>query len=77
MVGFNVGKKPAIELRVQPRQPMLNWTLTFLILALIAGILGFSSLAGAAASVAQILFVIFLVLLVVSGLSRAVQGKNP
>ena len=56
---------------------MLSWSLTFLVLALIAGILGFGVLAGAAMQIAQILFVVFLVLLVVSALSRAMRGKTP
>lgn len=60
-----------------PHHSMLNWTLTFLILALIAGVLGFTSLAGAAASIAQVLFIVFLILLVVSALARALQGKAP
>jgi uncharacterized membrane protein YtjA (UPF0391 family) len=47
---------------------MLNWTLTFLVLALIAGVLGFTSVAGAAASIAQVLFVIFLGLLLSSAI---------
>ena len=59
-----------------PPFAMLNWTLTFLILALIAAILGFTGIAGAAASVAQVLFVIFLILLLVSGLGRGLNGKN-
>lgn len=56
---------------------MLSWSLTFLVLALVAALLGFGTLAGTAASIAQILFVIFLVLLVVSALSRALRGKTP
>lgn len=55
---------------------MLNWTLTFLLLALIVGILGFSGLAGAAAGIAQVLCGLFLVLLVVSGLTDSMSGKN-
>jgi uncharacterized membrane protein YtjA (UPF0391 family) len=65
------------EMRNEPLpQAMLNWTLTFLILALIVGVLGFSSLAGAAASIAQVLFVVFLVLLVISGFNGGAHGKN-
>jgi len=45
---------------------MLGWTVTFLIIALIAGILGFTTIAGAATGIAKILFVIFLVLFLVS-----------
>ena len=44
---------------------MLSWSLTFLVLALIAGVLGFGVIAGTAASIAKILFVVFLVLFVI------------
>ncbi len=40
---------------------MLGWTLSFLVLALIAGLLGFTGIAGEAAFVARILFFVFLV----------------
>jgi uncharacterized membrane protein YtjA (UPF0391 family) len=52
---------------------MLSWSMTFLVIGLIAGILGFSGIA-AATQIAWILFVVFLVLFVVSlimGRSRA------
>ena len=45
---------------------MLSWTLTFIVVALIAGVLGFGTLAGAAATVAKVCFVLFLVLFVIS-----------
>jgi uncharacterized membrane protein YtjA (UPF0391 family) len=45
---------------------MLNWTVTFLILALIAGLLGFTRLAGAAAGISQTLFALFIGLMIVS-----------
>ena len=51
---------------------MLSWTLTFIIVALIAGVLGFGTLAGAAATVAKVCFVIFLVLFVIS----LIRGKK-
>src|SRR6266496_4647660 len=47
-------------------EKMLNWSITFLVIGLIAGVLGFSGVAGAATQIAWILFVIFLVLFVVS-----------
>ena len=56
---------------------MLHWTITFLILALIAGLLGFTGVAGAAVGVAKVLFFVFLVLLVISALSNALRGKAP
>lgn len=45
---------------------MLNYAITFLIIAVIAGILGFGVIAGTAAMVAKALFVIFLVLFLAS-----------
>ena len=49
---------------------MLGWTLTFLIVALLAGALGFTGIAGAAVGIAQILFFIFMVLFLVSLILR-------
>jgi uncharacterized membrane protein YtjA (UPF0391 family) len=72
-----VGELPAIGLTPNERKVMLQWTITFLILALIAGLLGFTGVAGTAAVIAQVLFFVFLFLLVVSALSRALTGKNP
>ena len=45
---------------------MLNWALTFLVVALIAAVLGFTGIAVAAAGIAKLLFIVFLVLFVVS-----------
>jgi uncharacterized membrane protein YtjA (UPF0391 family) len=50
---------------------MLNYAITFLIIAIIASILGFGALAGTAALIARVLFLIFLVLFAVSLLSHA------
>jgi uncharacterized membrane protein YtjA (UPF0391 family) len=57
---------------IQPRERlfMLQWTLMFLVVALIAGVLGFGGIAGAAAGIAKILFFIFLVLFLVSLIQR-------
>ena len=49
---------------------MLNWTISFLILALLAGALGFGVVAGTAMGIARILFFIFLVLFLASLVSR-------
>lgn len=43
---------------------MLRWTLTFLVIALIAGALGFGGVAGAATDFARLCFFVFLVLFV-------------
>jgi uncharacterized membrane protein YtjA (UPF0391 family) len=45
---------------------MLSWSLTFLVIGLIAAVLGFSGLAGAATQIAWVLFAVFLVLFLVS-----------
>ena len=45
---------------------MLNWAVTFFIIAVIAAVLGFTSIAGSAIDIAKVLFVVFLVLAVVS-----------
>ena len=45
---------------------MLNWAITFLVIALIAAVLGFTGIAGTAVGFAKILFLIFLVLFIIS-----------
>jgi uncharacterized membrane protein YtjA (UPF0391 family) len=45
---------------------MLNWAITFLVVALIAAVFGFTGVAVAAAGIAKLLFIVFLVLFVVS-----------
>ncbi len=44
---------------------MLGWSITFLVIALLAGGFGFWALAGIASTVAQVLFFVFLVLFVI------------
>lgn len=51
---------------------MLNWALTFFVIAIIAGVLGFGGLAGTMAWGAKVLFVAFIVLTVIF----AVVGKR-
>ncbi|QDU83194.1 hypothetical protein Pla163_02920 [Planctomycetes bacterium Pla163] len=51
---------------------MLNWIVTFLVLALIAGVLGFSGVYSLAIDIAGILLVVALVLIVVNVL----RGKG-
>jgi len=52
---------------------MLSWSVTFLIIALIAAALGFTGIAGTAVGIAKILFFVFLVLFVVS----LIFGRRP
>ena len=51
------------------RSIMLNWALTFLIVALAAAVLGFGGIAGEAAWIAKVLFVVFLVMFLISALT--------
>ena len=55
---------------------MLNWALSFLVLALIAAALGFTGIAGASPGIAQILFFVFIVLFAVTMIARTVR-KDP
>ena len=41
---------------------MLNWAVTFFVIAIVAAVLGFTSIAGSAIEIAKILFVVFLIL---------------
>lgn len=66
-----------IPINLNESTTMLSWSLTFLIVALIAGVLGFTGIAGAAAGIAKILFFVFLVLLIISALAGALRGKPP
>ncbi len=45
---------------------MLNWAVTFFVIAIIAAVLGFTTIAGSAIDIAKILFFVFLVLAVLS-----------
>ena len=45
---------------------MLNWAVTFFIIAIVAAVLGFTRIAGSAIDIAKILFFVFLVLAAVS-----------
>ena len=45
---------------------MLNWAVTFLVIALIAAIFGFGGIVGAAVGIAKILFFIFVALFAIS-----------
>ncbi|WP_184715445.1 DUF1328 domain-containing protein [Caulobacter sp.] len=55
---------------------MLNWAVTFLVIALIAALLGFTSVAGTAIGIAKILFYIFLILFLVSLVSHLFRGRG-
>jgi len=48
------------------RSLMLSWSMTFLIIGLIAAVLGMTGIAGAATQIAWVLFVLFIVLFLIS-----------
>lgn len=55
---------------------MLNWVITFFILAVIAMVLGFGGLAGEFMEIAKILAIIFVILFVVSAVHNIVSGRK-
>ena len=56
---------------------MLQWALTFLVLALIAGVLGFGGVAAISIDIAKILFLVFIVLFIIAAAMHALRGKLP
>lgn len=55
---------------------MLNWAVTFLVIALIAALFGFGGIVGAAVGIAKILFFIFIVLFAISLIMSLVNGRK-
>ena len=56
---------------------MLNWVVTFLIIALVAAVLGFGGIAGAAVEIAKVIFFIAILLFLVAvvvGMMRGGRG---
>ncbi len=56
---------------------MLQWALTFFVLAIIAGIFGFGNVAAGAVSIGKFLFFLFVVLFVISLVMNVARGKKP
>ncbi len=55
---------------------MLNWVITFFIMAIVAAFLGFGGMAGTFADIAKFLAVVFVVLFIASLIYRMVTGRN-
>ena len=55
---------------------MLNWVITFFLLAVIAAILGFGGLAGTFIGIAQFIAYIFIVLFAISLIYHMVSGRS-
>jgi uncharacterized membrane protein YtjA (UPF0391 family) len=53
---------------------MLNWAVTFFVIALIAALLGFGGVAGMSADIGWLLAVLGIVVLAIGLLSRALGG---
>lgn len=56
---------------------MLQWAVTFLVVALIAAVLGFGGIAAVSVELARTIFFIFVVLFVVAAAMHALRGKAP
>jgi uncharacterized membrane protein YtjA (UPF0391 family) len=55
---------------------MLNWIITFFVLAIIAAVFGFGGLAGTFAGIAKFIAMIFVILFVAGLFYRMVTGRN-
>lgn len=56
---------------------MLNWAITFLVIALIAAVLGFGGIAGVAIELAKIVFFVAIVLFLISLVYGMTRGRRP
>jgi len=56
---------------------MLNWIITFFLMAVIAAVFGFGGLAGTFANIAQSLAVIFVILFIASLIYGVITGRKP
>ncbi len=55
---------------------MLNWTMSFLMIAIVAAIFGFGGIASTAVEMAKVIFYIFLILFAVSFLIGILTGRG-
>lgn len=56
---------------------MMNWAITFFLLAIVAAIFGFGGLAGTFVEIAKFLAILFVVLFVASLIFGMVTGRRP
>ena len=56
---------------------MLQWSLTFLAVAVVAAVFGFGGIATGATQIAQVLFVVFLVIFSVTLMYSLLTGRKP
>ena len=55
---------------------MLNWVVTFLIIALIAALLGFGGIASAAVDIAKVIFFVALALFAIAAIVGLSRGRR-
>jgi uncharacterized membrane protein YtjA (UPF0391 family) len=55
---------------------MINWSITFFLMAVIAAVLGFGGLAGTFVSIAKFLAILFVVLFVASLIYGIITGRR-
>jgi uncharacterized membrane protein YtjA (UPF0391 family) len=56
---------------------MLNWALTFFVIAIIAAALGFGGVAGMSANIGWLLAVLGVVVLIVGLVGHSITGRTP
>lgn len=56
---------------------MLQWAITFLIIALVAAFLGFGGIAAVSVEAARIVFGVFLIMFLVTAIMHVRKGKTP
>ena len=56
---------------------MLNWALSFLVVAILAAVFGFGGIASTAVDMARVMFFIFIVLFLVSLIAGLLRGRGP
>jgi len=56
---------------------MLNWIITFFLLAVVATLLGFGGLAGTFAEIARLLAVFFITIFMAALLFSVITGRRP
>jgi uncharacterized membrane protein YtjA (UPF0391 family) len=59
---------------IRRSDPMLNWAVTFFVIAIIAALLGFGGVAGMSADIGWLLAVLAVVVLAIGLLGRALGG---
>ena len=56
---------------------MMDWAVTFLIVALIAAVLGFGGIAGVAIEAAKLVFFVAIILFAISAVVSLLRGRSP